>query len=64
MVLGWELVPLDVAKHIKGGKPGTEPARGIWCDYFREVTANGKTVWEWHAYEHLDTETDVLCPLQ
>ena len=63
MVLGWERVPPDVAKHIKGGKPGTEPAPGIWCDYFREVTPDGKTVWEWHAYEHLDTETDVICPL-
>jgi hypothetical protein len=63
MVLGWELVPPEVARHIKGGKPGTEGARGIWCDYFREVTPEGKTVWEWHAYEHLDPETDVLCPL-
>ena len=63
MLLGWEPVPPDVAKAIKGGVPGTEHERGIWCDYFREVTPGGETVWEWHAYQHLDTETDILCPL-
>ena len=63
MVLGWELVPPDVAKSIKGGKPGTEDERGIWCDYFREVDKDGQTVWEWHAYEHLDLQSDAMCPL-
>lgn len=64
MVLGLELVPTDVARRIKGGKPGTEHERGIWCDYFREVTSNGKVAWEWHAYEHLSTELDVICPFE
>ena len=63
MVLGWESVPPDMVARIKGGKPGTEHGQGIWCDYFREVTPEGRAVWEWHAYEHLDTETDLICPL-
>ena len=63
MLLGWEQVPTDVAKRIKGGKPGTEHESGVWCDYFREVTPDGRVAWEWHAYEHLDPETDYICPL-
>ncbi len=64
MLLCWEPVPSDVARRIKGGQPGTEHERGIWCDYFQEVTPDGKVVWEWHAYEHLDIETDVICLLE
>ena len=63
MLLGWEPTPTEPATRIKGGKLGTEPEMGIWSDYFREVTSDGKVAWEWHAYEHLDTETDLLCPL-
>ena len=63
MVLGWEVVPPEVAKSIKGGRAGTEPEGGIWSDYFREVTPQGQSVWEWHAYQHLDTETDIMCAL-
>ena len=63
MVLGWELVPPDLAKQVKGGKPDSEHESGIWSDYFREVSPEGNSVWEWHAYEHLDLETDTLCPL-
>ena len=61
MVLGWELVPPDLAKRIKGGHPGTENKAGIWSDYLREVTPAKETVWEWHAYQHLDPETDIIC---
>ena len=63
MVLGWELIPSDMVKRVKGGLPGTEHPQGIWCDYFREITPDGKTVWEWHCQEHLDPEEDVICPL-
>ncbi len=63
MVLGWEPVPAEMVHHIKGGKPGSEHVHGIWCDYFREVTSDKRVVWEWHGYEHLDLETDVICPL-
>ena len=63
MVLGWEPVPAEMVQHIKGGKPGTEHERGIWCEYFREVSPERKVVWEWHAHEHLDLDTDVICPL-
>jgi outer membrane protein assembly factor BamB len=63
MVLGWEPVPKELAPRIKGGVAGSEHERGIYCDYLHEVTPDKKVVWEWHAYEHLDPETDVVCPL-
>ncbi len=63
MVLGWEPVPQDMTPLIKGGFPGTELDGQIWSDYFHEVTPDGRVVWEWHAYEALDVEEDVLCPL-
>ena len=63
MVLGWELIPKEMVGQVKGGLPGSEPEEGIWCDYFREVTPSGETAWLWHAYEHLDLETDAICYL-
>jgi len=63
MVLGWEPVPAEMVQHIKGGRPGTEHARGIWCDSYCEGRPDRRVVWEWHGYEHLDLETDVICPL-
>ena len=63
MLLGWEPVPSDVAKHIKGGNPGTEEESGIWCDYLREITPDGQVAWEWYAYQHLDLAEDSICPL-
>ena len=63
MVLGWEPVPHGMVTRIKGGFPGTELEGNIWCDYFREVSPDGRTVWEWHAYDSLDPEQDTLCTL-
>jgi len=63
MVLGWERIPAELAKRVKGGTPGSEYEGGIWCDYFHEVTPEKKVVWEWHAYQHLDPDADAICPL-
>ena len=63
MVLGWELVPPEIQSKVQGGVPNSEPPGGLWCDYFREVSQEGNTIWEWHAYQHLDPEMDSICPL-
>jgi len=63
MVLGWERIPTELARRVKGGTPGSEYEGGIWCDYFHEVTPDKKVVWEWHAYQHLDPDADAICPL-
>jgi hypothetical protein len=32
----------------------------MWADVIVEIDQNGKRVWEWHAFEHLNPETDVI----
>ena len=47
-------LPRDVATRVQGGRPGTEANGAIWGDYLREATTQGRTVWEWRVWEHLD----------
>ncbi|GAG91068.1 unnamed protein product, partial [marine sediment metagenome] len=56
-------IPDSIATKIKSGVPGTERNGKIWSCSFHEITKEGDTVWEWKHYEHLDPETDILCPL-
>jgi hypothetical protein len=63
LILGWELKSIDEAI-AKGRDPKTIPtsvySRGInhtgfWVDFVREVDKAGKTVWEWHVWDHIGT---------
>jgi hypothetical protein len=63
MVLRWVATPDDIMSKVQGGVPGTERDGVMWADAFREITPEGKVVWEWLGYEHLDPETDAICPL-
>ncbi|MCH8989106.1 MAG: aryl-sulfate sulfotransferase [Chloroflexi bacterium] len=54
-----EEVPRDLAAKVKGGVPGPDGG-AMWADVIVEVDAAGDRVWEWHAAEHLDAETDVI----
>jgi hypothetical protein len=36
----------------------------MWADYLVEVTKDGRAVWEWRTWEHLDPERDVLTEIQ
>lgn len=61
LYLGWEAMPEDRARRVRGGVPGSEKHKGgkIYSDYLREVTPEGAPVWEWHAYD-LDLEAHPL----
>lgn len=68
LILGWEKKTTDEALK-KGRKPGTfpkevtikgQPVRDFWVDFAREVNKEGKTVWEWHAWDHIGTGPDQL----
>ncbi|MVU75764.1 aryl sulfotransferase [Nocardia sp. ET3-3] len=50
------------AERIRGGVPGTEADGTVWADVIREVAADGTTLWEWKAAEHLDPADFVLQP--
>ena len=80
LILGWEYKSYDeaVAKGMDpnfGGrclfKDGLTSNKlhidGIWPDFIREVDHDGKTVWEWHVWDHLGKGKDkfdinVFCP--
>ena len=47
-------LPDNVARMIQGGRPGSEANGRIWADYLVELTKDGKKVWEWRTWEHLD----------
>jgi hypothetical protein len=53
-------LPDALVPRIKGGRPGSEHEGQIHSDYLVEMTTEGKMVWEWRAWEHLDPEVDVI----
>jgi hypothetical protein len=57
-------LPDDVAKRVRGGRPGTEVKGKIWADYLVEMTKDGRAVWEWRSWEHLDPAVDVITGVQ
>ena len=64
LLCGSEL-PSDVAARVRGGRAGSERPDGkMWSDRVVELTTDGKVVWEWRAWEHLDPERDGLTALQ
>jgi Arylsulfotransferase (ASST) len=49
-------LPAEIASRIKGGMPGSEANGKMWADYLVELTKDGKQVWEWRTWEHLDPD--------
>lgn len=54
-----ERVPEEIAAKVKGGVPGSD-ADGMWADVIVEVDSSGNRIWEWHAKDRLDFDTDVI----
>ena len=57
-----EPMPPDVQAKVQGGVPNSEHDGRMWADRIVQVDERGKLVWEWHAWEHLDPETDLITP--
>src|SRR2546426_9312333 len=51
-------IPTELAGRVQGGIPGTEREGQMYADYLVELTTDGRVVWEWRSWEHLDPETD------
>ena len=62
LMLCVEEVPAEVARRVQGGLPGTEHEGLMFSDKIVQMTREGETVWEWHAWQHLDPETDRITP--
>lgn len=59
----WQKVPVEISQNIQGGVAGTEINGEIYSDVLTEIDKDGKTVWEWKSYEHLDPQIDIIGPL-
>jgi hypothetical protein len=57
LLVCYAVLPADLAARVQGGAQGTEHAWGMDGDYIQETTTDGRVVWEWHAWEHLDPST-------
>lgn len=57
-------LPDEIAKKVQGGRPGTEINGKMWADYLVEVTKDGRKVWEWRTWEHLDPAKDTITGIQ
>ena len=60
---GWESMPEDAARKVKGGVPGSGEGTEQFNDCLYEVTPAGEKVWEWHAHCDMDVEKYPLHPL-
>ena len=49
-----ERVDDDLAAQVRGGRPGSESASGMWSDVLVEVDARGNRIWQWRSAQHLD----------
>jgi hypothetical protein len=58
-------LPDDLVPKIRGGRPGSEYDNGkMDGPYLVEMTTDGKLVWEWRSWEHLDPEKDAITAVQ
>lgn len=47
-------IPGDIAQRVVGGRPGTEHDGRMYADYLAEMTTDGRCVWQWRSWEHLE----------
>ena len=64
LVLLWEEMPSDLSAQVKGGYISDEDPERMLGDVVWEITPDGKVVYEWRAWKHLDIEEDIICPLE
>ena len=57
-------LPHELVSKIKGGMPGSEHHEAMYGDCLVEMTTDGRIVWEYRTWEHLDPETDRITAIQ
>lgn len=58
-------LPAEIVRKVRGGRPGSEYDNGkMDSDYLVEMTTDGKLVWEWRSWEHLDPEKDGITAVE
>jgi outer membrane protein assembly factor BamB len=57
-------LPQHLVSQVKGGRPGTEHNGEMYADYLVEMATDGRVVWDWRTWEHLDPSTDCITAVQ
>ena len=57
-------LPQHLVSQVKGGRPGTEHNGDMYADYLVEMTTDGRVVWDWRTWEHLDPAKDCITAVQ
>jgi len=58
-------LPDEIARQVRGGRPGTEYDNGkMDAPYLVEMTTDGKIVWQWRSWDHLDPVQDGITAVQ
>ena len=70
MFLTLEVMPTDLVRREQGGQldssmeadheGGITETTHMWADHIIEVDTNRKTIWNWHAYEHLSIDKHII----
>ena len=60
----FEEIPAELAAQVQGGRGNNSGSRAMFGDVVQEVTPGGMVVDEWHSWEVLVPEEDVICPLE
>jgi hypothetical protein len=63
LVAKWRAVPAAIAARVKGGQPGTERKGEMYGEAIQEISRDGRVLWEWLSFGHLDPDVDVIGPL-
>ncbi len=61
--LGFEPLSKELSDRIQGGSPHEDDPERIWGDTIEHIARDGQRTTVWRAADHLDPETQVLCPL-
>ena len=64
LALMWEEMSSDTTFRVKGGFTTADDPVQMLGDVVREFSPSGEVVHEWRAWEHLDFDEDVICPLE
>jgi hypothetical protein len=65
MLICQKPLPDEMVPKVQGGRPGTEYDNGkMDAPYLVEMTTDGKIVWEWRSWEHLDPAADRITAVQ
>jgi hypothetical protein len=64
LVLLFEPIPVELTALICGGFTTDRDPERMWGDLVQEIAPDGAVVYEWHSWEHLSPQEDVICPLE